>query len=1087
MMLFNRRALSAAAVACCFAPLTDVVALRPSAGCASTNPIQGALEWDATTAFDGGAYSHKYSLPSEYGATPVPLLLFFHGWGGNSGSCGSTCSTASDRGYATISLTGIGGKGHSNSWNGFGSNDSGLGLADAPVDAQSVPGCPLEDDRTCNTNAYRVRCYRDCGDTCDTNDGCMWTTCKNSVDQTLGVLRPFLDEYCVDLDRIYASGCSNGGMFLYRPGLHPQKTNDAHAKSNCTTPNSLSLGAAVSADAGQPTSAQDVEKGTWGGTVATASKTITSAAAKLLYGYGWGMTVEREHVHFDFDGRDVAQKGREAAGTPPAPLSPRKTNDNAQRPTTPTPTKADRRAARGEARAEEAQKARYADRRERRRIKSAAGARAREQREKKEKERRDAATQRKRDESAALLKFSHIARKEERELARGGSAPSTGCPGDDPSAAGAEGDCTAPESKSGGRRSLRRSSPTDANPRVGDIAATGPGKGGGAPAQAATGSGARGSRGEAPAPEAQGGAGGTGRNVRDDHVELDAPSDVRRAPTRSRSARRNKGQRKSPSEAKAESAPQRRAPAARALSARTPQLGPRPQRVAATLPGHASRIGGGNEATKNFAPPDVKTGPYHPSLKKLNDAQFEFLEKMLELGILSKDEATPLWNLFHWEWGNINPKAAYIVVLVLNYQTKEQALGLKDFHSSAALRSNGERIEKAWRHQAGAVGEENFVQTIHGDVFPLSYKHESSIEAEVGEENAKTVMYWWNKIVLSVLRNDDTFKIAFCSQSAVKSYAKHVYGKVDKDGEGDPSVMDEIHREHEGKYLSLAKYELAVGDHPCRIYRKGPSYRRGRRASCSKTDRFQTIVKRAISRNHDDVCTYYTDTFVDNGEEESTREILIEHHDDQSFVSAKTTHPAIKIYFSRNTAKICARNGLADPSEARVDMCFLFMCSNGGTEVQARDKRAREAVANSNANPDQRKRAKKSREDRTRGGANAIKAQGGGKAVSKQLQDAKRQKKFEKFYVGETKGRLHCVNCSTGQKGRNVPCGATQEKYSFPMSEEYWLQHRYKNGSKSLLRTWRCRDCKNDKGESLQHTSFEWRKKNRDYGDEPDI
>ena len=51
------------------------------------------------------------------------------------------------------------------------------------------------------------------------------------------------------------------------PGVHPPKTNDAHAKSNCTTnctPNAQSLGAAASVGAGQHTSGQDVEKRTWG-------------------------------------------------------------------------------------------------------------------------------------------------------------------------------------------------------------------------------------------------------------------------------------------------------------------------------------------------------------------------------------------------------------------------------------------------------------------------------------------------------------------------------------------------------------------------------------------------------------------------------------------------------------------------------------------------------------------------------------------------------------------------------------------------------------------------------------------------------
>ena len=137
-------------------------------------------------------------------------------------------------------MTGIGGRGSNNSWKGFGSNDSGQGdspgLANGWVGKNSTTddvlspytepgnqGCEEENDRTCNTNAYKVKCYSDCDKaTCDSNDGCFWTTCLDSVQQTLDVLRNFLDNYCVDLDKIYGSGCSNGGMFLYELANRPE-------------------------------------------------------------------------------------------------------------------------------------------------------------------------------------------------------------------------------------------------------------------------------------------------------------------------------------------------------------------------------------------------------------------------------------------------------------------------------------------------------------------------------------------------------------------------------------------------------------------------------------------------------------------------------------------------------------------------------------------------------------------------------------------------------------------------------------------------------------------------------------------------
>lgn len=92
-----------------------------------------------------------------------------------------------------MSMTGIGAWGWE-SWNGFGSTQS-----------------PGPKGKTCNTHSEDY-CYHDCGN-CD--DNCWWTTCKDSVAQTLDVLNHVLDNYCIDMSMIWGTGCSNGGMFLY--------------------------------------------------------------------------------------------------------------------------------------------------------------------------------------------------------------------------------------------------------------------------------------------------------------------------------------------------------------------------------------------------------------------------------------------------------------------------------------------------------------------------------------------------------------------------------------------------------------------------------------------------------------------------------------------------------------------------------------------------------------------------------------------------------------------------------------------------------------------------------------------------------
>lgn len=55
--------------------------------------------------------THRLTLPNDYDpmGTPPPLMLFFHGWGGNYKSCGDRCDTdAPEKGFVSVSMTGYG-------------------------------------------------------------------------------------------------------------------------------------------------------------------------------------------------------------------------------------------------------------------------------------------------------------------------------------------------------------------------------------------------------------------------------------------------------------------------------------------------------------------------------------------------------------------------------------------------------------------------------------------------------------------------------------------------------------------------------------------------------------------------------------------------------------------------------------------------------------------------------------------------------------------------------------------------------------------------------------------------------------------
>ena len=143
--------------------ITIVDAVNPSPGCSLDSPPLTSGSWSQVVSFDGVDRTHEYSYPdnSNTNNSPAKLLLYFHGWGGSPSECGSTCTEASQRGYATIAMEGIGGESsNNNSWKFSGSVDSGSGSDDKVVDSIVQKAATVDaldaGDRTCNTDAYDV-------------------------------------------------------------------------------------------------------------------------------------------------------------------------------------------------------------------------------------------------------------------------------------------------------------------------------------------------------------------------------------------------------------------------------------------------------------------------------------------------------------------------------------------------------------------------------------------------------------------------------------------------------------------------------------------------------------------------------------------------------------------------------------------------------------------------------------------------------------------------------------------------------------------------------------------------------------------
>jgi polyhydroxybutyrate depolymerase len=179
--------------------------LRPSAGCAATPPVAPGQSIAATLKVGDLVREYRLHLPTEYQrGTAVPLVLVIHGYTGTAEALEmrymSFSRNADLNGYVAAypQATGFEVDGKLiTSWNDLACNRS------------SGPEGPI-----CTDDADDYPTPPECGEP----RPCDWCSCHDDV----GFIAALLDELegtlCIDLDRVYATGISNGAMFVNRLG-----------------------------------------------------------------------------------------------------------------------------------------------------------------------------------------------------------------------------------------------------------------------------------------------------------------------------------------------------------------------------------------------------------------------------------------------------------------------------------------------------------------------------------------------------------------------------------------------------------------------------------------------------------------------------------------------------------------------------------------------------------------------------------------------------------------------------------------------------------------------------------------------------
>ena len=182
-----------------------------SKGCGSPLPSGFSLgnKVTRTVKTEGMDRTYYIYLPKSYSSSEaLPSIFYFHGQFGQPSQGDGLMALANSKGFALVELQGASDKG------------SGRGNCGTGWNTGSSQNMTLSAE-TCTSAAYYWSCcYASCeaqgkckgdGESAD----CLWSTCLNDDVFAEDVLADLSDVLCFDLDAVFASGQSNGGIIAH--------------------------------------------------------------------------------------------------------------------------------------------------------------------------------------------------------------------------------------------------------------------------------------------------------------------------------------------------------------------------------------------------------------------------------------------------------------------------------------------------------------------------------------------------------------------------------------------------------------------------------------------------------------------------------------------------------------------------------------------------------------------------------------------------------------------------------------------------------------------------------------------------------
>jgi poly(3-hydroxybutyrate) depolymerase len=164
--------------------------------------------------------TYRVFVPSGYQSNNAyPLVMVFHGWGGDENEFlgdKNVTTLANQRGYIVVAPRGLGSASPDSNRNSWSFRGSTTGLA-GPSEGGSSYISGTAAVAICDPARTSDYTYPSCKNIA--RNTCSWTQCQaDDVAFTITLVTEIVSKLCVDTNRVFASGGSNGGMFTWELG-----------------------------------------------------------------------------------------------------------------------------------------------------------------------------------------------------------------------------------------------------------------------------------------------------------------------------------------------------------------------------------------------------------------------------------------------------------------------------------------------------------------------------------------------------------------------------------------------------------------------------------------------------------------------------------------------------------------------------------------------------------------------------------------------------------------------------------------------------------------------------------------------------